>query len=93
MKRWITIIAALLFSATVFAQQPAEDEPLCDIWARKCLAEKEQLQKEVKELRDQLKKGEKTLSPREKKNLRLKLKETEKKLEDAEKKSTSRPSP
>ena len=93
MKRAITLVAALLFSATVFAQQPAEDDSLCDIWARKCLAEKEQLQKEEKELRDKLKKGEKTFSPQEKKELRLKLKDTQKKLEEAEKKSTSRPSP
>lgn len=83
MKSCLAVIAALLIFANVFAQQQVQDETTCDIWARKCLSEKEQLQKAEKELSAQLKEGEKTLSPQEKKRLRLQLKETRKKLEAA----------
>jgi prephenate dehydrogenase len=84
MKKCLAVIAALLLSATVYAQQPVEDDAECDLWARKCLTEKEQLQKAEKELSAQLKEGEKTLSSKEKKRLRLKLEETRRKLEAAQ---------
>ena len=83
MKSCLAVIAALLISANVSAQQPVQDDTQCDLWARKCLTEKEQLQKAEKELSAQLKAGEKTLSSSEKKRLRLKLKETRRKLEAA----------
>jgi len=80
----IIVIAALLVSATVLAQQSNQEKVICELSSGNCLKQAEVIQKKIKKLNVEIKKGEKKYPPRELKNLELKLKETQETLDKFE---------
>ncbi|HBG06965.1 MAG: hypothetical protein A2075_21750 [Geobacteraceae bacterium GWC2_58_44] len=80
----IIVIAALLVSVTVFAQQSNQEKVICELSSGNCLKQADLIQKRVKKLNSEIKKGEKKYSPQELKNLEQKLKETQELLDKLE---------
>lgn len=80
----IIVLAALLVSGTVFAQQSNQEKVICDLASGNCLKQAELIQKKVHKLNKEIKKGEKKYSPEELRKLELKLKETQDMLDKME---------
>ena len=80
----IVVMAALLVSATVFAQQSNQEKVVCELSSGNCVKQAELIQKKVKRLSREIKKGEKKYSPEELKKLEQKLKETQDLLDKLE---------
>jgi uncharacterized protein HemX len=85
-KNAIVLIAALLLSPAgyIFAQQTHEERVSCELAAKNCLNRIEIMQKKIKKLNDQIKKGSKTYSAEELKKLEQKLQETKDLLDKLE---------
>jgi uncharacterized protein YlxW (UPF0749 family) len=78
MKRIATILlAALLTASTVpaMAQMTKEEKDQCILAAKGCAGEVDSIQKKMKRLQAEIKKGGKVYTPDEMKNLEQKLKE------------------
>lgn len=90
--RAIIVLAALMLSATVpaLAQQTHEERVICELAAKNCLNKADILQKRVKKLNAEIKKGKKAYSAEDLKNLEQKLKETEELLDKLEGKSPAK---
>jgi len=84
----IIAMAALLISAAVpaFAQN-AQEQAVCNISAKTCLNKVEILQKRIKKLNAELKKGNKSYSAEEMKKLEQKLQDTMDQLDKVEAKA------
>lgn len=80
----IVVIAAMLVSGTVLAQQSNQEKVICELSSGNCLKQADVIQKRVKKLNTEIKKGDKKYSPQELKNLELKLKETQEMLDKLE---------
>jgi uncharacterized protein YlxW (UPF0749 family) len=85
-KRIIMTLAALALAATVpaMAQQSHDEKVICDLAAKNCLNKADILQKRVKKLNSEIKKGTKTYSAEDLKKLEQKLKETQDLLDKIE---------
>lgn len=85
-KSAIVLIAALLLSPAgyIFAQQTHEEKVICELAAKNCLNRIEIIQKKIKKLNDQIKKGSKTYTAEELKQLEQKLQETKDLLDKLE---------
>ncbi len=85
-KSIIVLIAALLLSPAgyIFAQQTHEEKVICELAAKNCLNRIEIMQKKIKKLNEQIKKGSKAYSPEELKKLDQKLQETKEQLDKLE---------
>jgi hypothetical protein len=85
--RVIVAIAALIVavSVPVIAQQTHEEQVACELAAKNCLNKADILEKRVKKLNEEIKKGSKTYSPEDLKKLEDKLKETQDLLDKMEK--------
>ena len=85
-KRIIMTLAALALAATMpaMAQQSHDEQVICDLAAKNCLNKAEILQKRVKKLNSEIKKGTKTYSAEDLKKLEQKLKETQDLLDKIE---------
>jgi uncharacterized protein YlxW (UPF0749 family) len=83
----IIVLAALMMAATVpvIAQQTNEEKVICELAARNCLNKADILEKRVKKLNAEIKKGNKTYSAEDLKKLDQKLKETQDLLDKMEK--------
>ncbi|HYS43845.1 MAG TPA: hypothetical protein VEM32_07685 [Geobacteraceae bacterium] len=83
----IVILAALLLSAALpaVAQQTNEEKVICELAAKNCLNKADILEKRVKKLNAEIKKGSKTYSAEDLKKLEQKLKETQDLLDKMEK--------
>jgi hypothetical protein len=79
-------IAALTLSTTipVYSQQTPEEKVICNLAAQNCLNKAEILQKRIKKLNDELKKGTKTYSAEDLKKLDQKLQESQDLLDKVE---------
>jgi seryl-tRNA synthetase len=88
-KSAIIAMAALLISAAVPAiAQDAQDQAVCNISAKTCLSKAEILQKRVKKLNAEIKKGKKNYSSEEMKKLEQKLQDAQDQLDKVEATST-----
>jgi len=84
-KSAIIAMAALLISAAVPAfAQDAQDQAICNISAKTCLNKAEILQKRVKKLNAEIKKGKKNYSTEEMKKLEQKLQDAQDQLDKVE---------
>jgi tRNA A37 threonylcarbamoyladenosine dehydratase len=84
----IIAMAALLISAAVPAiAQNAQEQAICNISAKTCLNKVEILQKRIKKLNAELKKGNKSYSAEEMKKLEQKLQDTMDQLDKVEAKT------
>ena len=83
----IIVLAALMMDATVpvIAQQTNEEKVICELAAKNCLNKADILEKRVKKLNAEIKKGSKTYSAEDLKKLDQKLKETQDLLDKMEK--------
>jgi len=77
-KSTILVIAACMMSATVpvIAQQTQEEKVICQLASKNCLNQVDILQKRVRKLNAEIKKGARTYSADDLKKLEQKLKET-----------------
>ncbi len=85
-KSIIMIIAALMVSATMpaFSEQTPEQKVICNLAAQNCLNSADILQKRIKKLNAEVKKGTKTYSAEDLKLIEQKLKETKDLLDKIE---------
>jgi len=85
-KNVIMIMAALMLSTTLlaYAQQTPEEKVICNLAAQNCLNKAEILQKRIKKLNADLKKGTKTYSAEDLKKIEQKLQETQDTLDKIE---------
>lgn len=84
--------AALMMAAAVpaIAQQTNEEKVICELAAKNCLNKADILEKRVKKLNAEIKKGSKTYSAEELKKLEQKLKETQDLLDKIEGKAPAK---
>jgi len=82
----VTLAGLMLGSAVpVFAQeQTKQDQVICNLAAKNCLSESEMLQKRVKKMQADIKKGTKTYSAEDVQKLEQKLKEAQELLDKIE---------
>lgn len=85
-KSVIMIIAALLVSAAMpaFSEQTPEEKVVCNLAAQNCLNKADILQKRIKKLKSEVKKGTKTYSADDMKKIEQKLQETQDLLDKIE---------
>ena len=85
-KRAIIVLAAVMMLATVpaMAQLSHEEKTICDLAAKNCLNKVDILQKRVKKLNAEVKKGSTKYSAEDLKKLEQKLKETQDLLDKIE---------
>ena len=90
--RAIIVLAALMLAVTapVIAQQTNEEKVICELAAKNCLNKAEILEKRVKKLNAEIKKGSKTYSAEDLKKLEQKLKETQDLLDKIEGKAPAK---
>lgn len=82
----IIVLAALMVSAAVpaVAQQSHQDQAICELAARNCKYQLDNLQQRIKKLNAEIKKGTKAYSAEELKKLEQKLKEAQAILDNLE---------
>ena len=88
----IIVLAALMMATTVpaMAQQTNEEKVICELAAKNCLNKADILEKRVKKLNAEIKKGSKTYSAEDLKKLEQKLKETQDLLDKIEGKAPAK---
>jgi hypothetical protein len=88
----IIVLAALMMAATVpvIAQQTNEEKVICELAAKNCLNKADILEKRVKKLNKEIKKGSTTYSAEDLKKLEQKLKETQDLLDKIEGKTPAK---
>ena len=91
-KKAIVAMAALMVAATVpvIAQQTNEEKVICELAAKNCLNKADILEKRVKKLNAEIKRGSKTYSAEDLKKLEQKLKETQDLLDKIEGKAPAK---
>ncbi len=90
-SRAVVILAALMaFALPVIAQQTNEEKVICELAAKNCLNKAEILEKRVKKLNAEIKKGSTKYSAEDLKNLEQKLKETQDLLDKMEGKTPAK---
>ena len=90
--RAIIVLAALMMAATVpvIAQQTNEEKVICELAAKNCLNKADILEKRIKKLNAEIKKGSTTYSAEDLKKLEQKLKETQDLLDKIEGKAPAK---
>lgn len=88
----LVIIAVLMVSATMpaFSQQTPEQKVICNLAAQNCLNSADILQKRIKKLNAEVKKGTKTYSAEDLKKIEQKMKETQDLLNKIEGKASGK---
>lgn len=91
-KNAIVLLAALIVSATIpaIAQQTHEEKVICELAAKNCLNKVEILEKRVKKLNSEIKKGKGKYSAEDLKKLEQKLQETQELLDKIEGKTPAK---
>jgi Skp family chaperone for outer membrane proteins len=91
MKKMIAVAALIIAAAVpVVAQQTHEEKVACDLAAKNCLNKAEILEKRIKKLNAEIKKGTKTYSAEDLKKLEQKLQETQDLLDQVEGKTPAK---
>lgn len=80
----VLVIAAVLVSGTVMAQQSNQEKVICELSSGNCLKQADVIQKRIKKINSEIKKGDKKYSPEQLKQLEQKLKETRELLDKLE---------
>ena len=82
----VMFIAALMLSATMpaYSQETHQEEVSCELAAKNCLNRVDILQKRVRKLNAEVKKGAKTYSPEDLQKIEQKLQETKDLLDKIE---------
>ena len=80
----VLVIAAVLVSGTVMAQQSNQEKVICELSSGNCLKQADVIQKRIKKINTEIKKGDKKYSPEQLKQLEQKLKETQELLDKLE---------
>lgn len=85
-RKTISLAAVLLVAATVpaMSQQTNQEKVICELASRNCLNQVDIIQKKIKKLNNEIKKGTKTYSAEELKKLEQKLQETKDMLDKME---------
>jgi len=85
-KSVIMIMAALMLSTTIptYSQQTPEEKVICNLAAQNCLNKADILQKRIKKLNAEVKKGTKTYSAEDLKKIEQKLQEAQDALDKVE---------
>jgi len=86
-KRALIVMTAFMVSGAIpaLAQEPSKQEQaICNISAKNCLGEAEAIQKRVKKMQAEMKKGTKTYSAEDVQKLEQKLKEAQELLDKIE---------
>jgi len=85
-KSVIMIMAAVMLSTTMLAysQQTPEEKVICNLAVQNCLNKADILQKRIKKLNAEIKKGTKTYSAEDLKKIEQKLQETQDALDKVE---------
>jgi hypothetical protein len=85
-------IAALMLSATMpaYSQETHQEEVSCELAAKNCLNRVDILEKRIKKLNAEVKKGSKTYSAEDLKKIEQKLQETKDLLDKIEGKSSGK---
>ena len=80
----ILAIATMLMLSTVsaFAQDTPQEQYICKVQAGTCLKRAESVQRKMKKIEAEIKKGNKTYSAEDLKQIELKLKEVEQMLDN-----------
>ena len=80
----VILLASFAMAATVpaYAQMTKEEKDQCLLAAKNCANEADTIQKKIKKLNAEIKKGKKVYTAEELKKLNDKLKETEQMLDD-----------
>ena len=88
----LVVLGALMLSATVpaLAQQTHEEKVICELAAKNCLSKADILEKRVKKLNAEIKKGTKAYSAEDLQKLEQKLKETKDLLDKIEGKAPAK---
>jgi uncharacterized protein YlxW (UPF0749 family) len=88
-KSAIMIIAALMLTTAMsaYSQQTNEEKVICNLAAQNCLNKADILQKRIKRLNAEVKKGTKTYSAEDLKKIEQKLQETQDLLDKIESKT------
>ena len=91
-KSAIMIAATLMLSATMsaYSQQTPEEKVICNLAAQNCLNKADILQKRIKKLNAEIKKGTKTYSAEDLKKLEQKQQETQDLLDKMEGKTPAK---
>ena len=91
-KSVIIIIATLILAVTmpVYSQQTSEEKVICNLAAQNCLNKADILQKRIKKLNAEVKKGTGKYSPEDLKKIDQKLQETKDLLDKMEGKTTGK---
>lgn len=91
-KNILMILAAFLVTASLpaFSQQTPEEKVICQLAAHNCLNSADILQKRIKKLNSEVKKGTKTYSSEDLKKIEQKLKETQDLLDKLEGKTPAK---
>jgi len=80
----VLVIAAVLVSGTVMAQQSNQEKVICELASGNCLKSADVIQKRIKKINAEIKKGDKKYSAEQLKQLEQKLKETQELLDKLE---------
>jgi uncharacterized protein YlxW (UPF0749 family) len=85
-KSAIMIIAALMLATAMpaYSQQTNEEKVICNLAAQNCLNKADLLQKRIKKLNAEVKKGTRTYSAEDLKKIEQKLQETQDLLDKVE---------
>ena len=88
----LMILAALMLSTAMpaFSQQSPEEKVVCNLAAQNCLNKADILQKRIKKLNAEVKKGTKTYSAEDLKKIDQKLQETQDLLDKLEGKAPAK---
>ncbi|MGD0584859.1 MAG: hypothetical protein ABSA86_03660 [Oryzomonas sp.] len=88
----VMFIAALMLSATMpaYSQETHQEEVSCELAAKNCLNRVDILEKRIKKLNAEVKKGSKTYSAEDLKKIEQKLQETKDLLDKIEGKSSGK---
>ena len=88
----LMILAALMVTASIpaLSQQTPEEKVICQLAAQNCLNTADILQKRIKKLNSEVKKGTKTYSAADLKQIEQKLKETQDLLDKLEGKTPAK---
>jgi len=91
-KKAIVAMAALMAAVAVpvIALQTNEEKVICELAAKNCLNKADILEKRIKKLNAEIKKGSTTYSAQDLKKLEQKLKETQDLLEKIEEKAPTK---
>lgn len=87
MRSTVVALVALLMSAAVpvlATENPSQEKVICNLASKNCVSRVQTLEKKIKKLNTEIRKGNKQYSPEELKKLEMKLQEAQDQLDRVE---------